>query len=586
MPDLIIKQPEHEPFVHRIDRLKTTIGRSSRNDICINDPFASRLHAEIRSEGNSYYIADLGSVNGTFRNSLRVVGRAPLFLGDRIRIGETEILFVADASALAQSNIFYSDSVSTIAPEATITPTPEGRGTSGILAVIESARTSSAPLPTPVSAPAQAAEAKLAPAITEGRDLLAIISKVGVTLLSDTSLDEIFKQIMDLVFDTIPADRGYLLLAQGPDREMICKVARTRTGPIDPTDQRVQISRSITEKVLSEGASVLTSDAIHDPRFQNSKSIVLRQIRSVMAVPLALGEEIYGMIYLDNPYDTRRFTENDLHVLTIMASVATIKIANARLMEERLKRKRIEEEMAVASEIQLRLQPVAPPSIDGWEITGISFPSREVGGDYYDYIERHNGRIVLTLGDVSGKGVGAALLMASVHAAVRAQSQTRLSVGEIVSEVNKYLYKNSPDNKYVTLFYGELDPASGVITYSNAGHNPPLLVRAGATGPTDITRLDVGGLPVGILPDTVYHEGTEKFEPGDILLIYSDGITESINDREEEFGEHRLIEIIKRYKTTSVIELRDRIEEAISRFAGKAAPVDDMTLVAVKRSKG
>jgi sigma-B regulation protein RsbU (phosphoserine phosphatase) len=215
-------------------------------------------------------------------------------------------------------------------------------------------------------------------------------------------------------------------------------------------------------------------------------------------------------------------------------------------------------------------------------MTGVSFPSREIGGDYYDFILRkRDSRLIIALGDVAGKGTGAALLMSSLHAAVRAQSQTRASIGGVMGEINAYIYENTPSNKFVTLFYGEIDPEAGLLVYSNAGHNQPVLLRRSG----EAIKLDVGGLPIGILPTASYEEGQVQFEPGDVLVIYSDGISESVNEDGEEFGEERLIEVIRKNIDRSSSSLRDRIDEALSRFVGAGSPVDDMTLMVVKRVK-
>ncbi|HKS43382.1 MAG TPA: GAF domain-containing SpoIIE family protein phosphatase, partial [Blastocatellia bacterium] len=422
------------------------------------------------------------------------------------------------------------------------------------------------------------ARPKLVPEAGQGRDLLSIVSQVGIALLPRTSLEDTLKMTIDLVFQAIPAERGFLFLKE--DGDLTCKIARGAHHDALPTASQVQLSRSITNKVISEGASVLTSDAMHDPRFQSQNSIVLSQIRSVMAVPLASGEETFGMIYVDNPFHSR-FKEEDLKVLTTIASVASIKIEHERLLEERLEKRRMEEELKVASEIQMRLQPVAPPQIEGWDMTGVSFPCREIGGDYYDFIRRKSdNRLIIAVGDVSGKGTGAALLMSSLHAAVRAQSQTRLAISGVMREINEYIFENSPSNKFLTLFYGELDPETGTLVYSNGGHNTPMLVRA--TG--EIISLDQGGLPIGMMKGVQYQEATVFFNPGDSLIIYSDGITESINDRDEEFGEERLIEVVKHNLSRSASGIRDRIDEALSRFVGTTAPVDDMTLMIIKRT--
>jgi len=572
MSTFVIRPKDYEPSIVKLDRMKLTIGRSSRNDICISDPFASRLHAEIRRENEQVMLVDNGSANGTFVNGQRVTGSLRLSVGDIVRIGETEIEYTSgEQDMLSGATVYLTGLAGQSLPADTITSPIPARSTTDLISSIRSGAMSGD------SGTSSAARAAMKPE-KPGRDLLSIVSQVGIALLPRTSLEDTLKMTIDLVFQAIPAERGFLFLKENGD--LSCKIARGINEAALPTASQVQLSRSITNKVLSEGASVLTSDAMHDPRFQAQHSVVLSQIRSVMAVPLASGEEIFGMVYVDNPFNNR-FTEEDLKVLTTIASVASIKIENDRLLDERLEKRRMEEELKVASEIQMRLQPFAPPKIDGWDMTGVSFPCREIGGDYYDFIHRkRDSHLIVAVGDVSGKGTGAALLMSSLHAAVRAQSQTRASISEVMAEINQYIFENSPSNKFLTLFYGELDPDTGTLAYSNGGHNAPIFVRRGG----EVERLDKGGLPIGMMQGVVYQEASVAFDRGDVLVIYSDGITESINEREEEFDEERLIEVVKDNLGRSASGVRDRIDEALSRFVGTTAPVDDMTLMIIKRT--
>jgi serine phosphatase RsbU (regulator of sigma subunit) len=306
---------------------------------------------------------------------------------------------------------------------------------------------------------------------------------------------------------------------------------------------------------------------------------MLGGVRSVMAVPLAVEGRVSGMIYVDSAFAINRFTERDLQLLTLIAGVAAIRIENVRLLELQQAQKRLEHELGVASEIQLRLHPSAPPAIPGFDLMGVSFPCYQVGGDYFDFLQRHDGRHVIALGDVSGKGISAALLMSSVHAAVRAQCTTKLAPHQIVSELNEYIYENTPMNRYVTFFYSELDAATGELTYINGGHNAPLLMRNAG----DVEQLDCGGFPVGIMNGSTYTEGRVHLAPGDVLVIYSDGVTESVNEQGDEFGENRLLEVVQRHRGRSAAGLRDRIDEALQKFVGRAKSVDDLTLVILKR---
>jgi phosphoserine phosphatase RsbU/P len=572
MSTFIIRPKDYEASTVKMDRMKLTIGRSSRNDICIGDPFASRLHAELRREGDHVLLVDNGSANGTYLNGQRVNGTIRLEPGDLIRIGETEIEYKSEEQEMMSgATVFLSGPVGAL-PADTITSPIASRSTSDLISSIKSGQIAED------MRPRANLRTQLTPEVAaQGRDLLSIVSQVGIALLPRTTLEDTLKLTVDLVFQAIPAERGFLFLKE--DGEIVCKIARGAHAGALPTASQVQISRSITSKVIGEGASVLTSDAMHDPRFQAQQSVVLSQIRSVMAVPLASGEEIFGMIYVDNPFHNR-FREEDLKVLTTIASVASIKIEHERLLEERLEKRRMEEELKVASEIQMRLQPVAPPKIAGWDMTGVSFPCREIGGDYYDFIQSKNDPyLTVAVGDVSGKGTGAALLMSSLHAAVRAQAQTRRSISEVMAEINEYIFENSPSNKFLTLLYGQLNPQTGELKYSNGGHNPPMLLRT--TG--EVLRLDKGGLPIGMMKAMPYQEASVFFNTGDVLVIYSDGITESVNEKDEEFEEERLIEVVRHNLSRSASGIRDRIDEALSRFVGTMAPVDDMTLMIIKR---
>ena len=572
MSTFVIRPKDYEPSIVKLDKMKLTIGRSSRNDICISDPFASRLHAEIRRENEQVMLVDNGSANGTFVNSQRVTGSLRLTVGDIVRIGETEIEYTSgEQDMLSGATVYLTGLAGQSLPADTITSPIPARSTTDLISSIRSGSISGEARASSAARTAMKPEAP-------GRDLLSIVSQVGIALLPRTSLEDTLKMTIDLVFQAIPAERGFLFLKE--NGELSCKIARGASEAALPTASQVQLSRSITNKVLSEGASVLTSDAMHDPRFQAQHSVVLSQIRSVMAVPLASGEEIFGMVYVDNPFNNR-FQEEDLKVLTTIASVASIKIENDRLLDERLEKRRMEEELKVASEIQMRLQPFSPPKLPGWDMTGVSFPCREIGGDYYDFIHRkRDSHLIVAVGDVSGKGTGAALLMSSLHAAVRAQTQTRASTSEVMGEINGYIFENSPSNKFLTLFYGGLDPITGTLTYSNGGHNAPIFVRRSG----EVERLDKGGLPIGMMQGVAYQEASVEFHPGDVLVIYSDGITESINERDEEFEEERLIEVVKNNMGRSASGIRDRIDEALSRFVGTTAPVDDMTLMIIKRT--
>ncbi|MEO6589481.1 MAG: PP2C family protein-serine/threonine phosphatase, partial [Pyrinomonadaceae bacterium] len=274
------------------------------------------------------------------------------------------------------------------------------------------------------------------------------------------------------------------------------------------------------------------------------------------------------------------FTEEHLNILTTLASVASIRIENARLLEERFERLRMEHELELATEIQQSFQPSSPPVIEGYEFQGISFSCYEIGGDYYDFISRHDGKMMIALGDVSGKGTAAALLMSSVHAAIHAQVAAKNSLMETVTSVNQYLAENTPSNRFVTLFIAELDPETGKIAYINAGHNPPLIGRTDGS----VEQLGSGGFPLGIIPNAEYELGETSLADNEVLVIYSDGVSEGSNLEGEEYGMERLTEVINKNLQQSASGLRDKIESSLSTFIQTAPAGDDITMVIVKKT--
>ncbi len=576
MPELVVNYPDRAAERLPLKFQRITIGRSARNDVCVPDPFASRVHAEVRREGDIYLLQDLGSANGTYYNGSRLEQPVALTHGGRIQIGETEIVFKDQTTSQHIPATTIEEDAPL--PEATIAFDSAQHTTNGLLEAIEGARTqSSGRFDVATIMPHRTGSAVKAPAANDHGDLLALISKVGVTLLASATLDETLRQVALLVFDAVPAERCLIMLREPPEGgELKIRTAEMRDRR--PEVGEVRVSRTIVEEVVNQGRSVLTSDAQHDPRFKSS-TVTFQGIRSVLAVPLGVGERIFGMIYADSPLATSRFSEDHLKVLTTLGSVAAIRVENARLLEEHLEQERFERELQLAREIQQRFQPSAPPPVAGYELQGISFPSYQIGGDYYDFIQCADGRLVVALGDVSGKGTSAALLMSSLHAAVHAQVASCRPITETVGAVNRYLADNTPANRFVTLFYAELDPLTGSLSFINAGHNPPIIAHDGGT----LEQLGAGGLPLGIVPDFDYREGRTQLRAGDVLVAYSDGVTEQTNPSGEEFGTVRLQEVIAQNLRRSAAGIRDKIEAALSAFAQGTPAGDDITLLIVKR---
>lgn len=550
MPQLIVKSSDHPVDVFPLVRLRTTIGRSARSDVCIPDAFASRLHAEVRKEGESYWLQDLGSANGTRYNGQVVTMPIPLLPGGEIQIGETTILFEDERLLQSRNATLITDNTQALDPSMTISFNHRRTPTSEIIDSQFSSRT----------------------------ELLGLISKVGVALLSSSGLDETLNQVASLVFEAVPADRCVIMLRDETTADgMKIMVARQR-GKAESVEE-VRISSLVMHEVLKNGKSVLTADAQHDPRYA-SQTMALLDIRSVLAVPLSVSEkDIFGLIYADAPTGTATFTEEHLNILTTLASVASIRVENAKLLEERFEKERIKRELEFATEIQQSFQPSAPPQMENYEFQGISFSCYEIGGDYYDFIKLPEGKMMIALGDVSGKGTAAALLMSSLHAAIHAQITAKTPLPLAIKSVNLYLTENTPSNRFVTLFAAELDPTNGILSYINAGHNPPLVGRADGS----VEQLESGGFPLGLISMADYELGQIQLNSGDALIVYSDGVSEANNLKEEEFGMDRLKAVVSKNIKASAAGMRDKVENALSNFTQTAPANDDITLVIVKR---
>jgi len=288
----------------------------------------------------------------------------------------------------------------------------------------------------------------------------------------------------------------------------------------------------------------------------------------------------------------RPFSRDDLQVLTTIAGVAAIKVENAMLLEQRIENQRLHEELQKAREIQLRLLPSHPLQPAGYELSGVSFPSLAVGGDYFDFIAADSAApeqgVLLAVGDVAGKGLDAALAMSSLHACLRSQVQAagvRAAVlPELVARVNRYLCDSLPYNKFATLFCAALDPASHTLSYVNAGHNPPLLLRRDG----EIEELAASGLPAGLDRSASYELASRSLQPGDVLVAYSDGVTDASPEGlgGEPLGSDGLADMVRPLRHLPAKEILDRLDDALVELMAGHEPDDDMTLVVAKRSEG
>jgi len=330
---------------------------------------------------------------------------------------------------------------------------------------------------------------------------------------------------------------------------------------------------------MKERSSILVRDAQLDDAFKGRMSIVEQKVHTMMAAPLQTKDRIIGLIYLDSPHVLREFTKDDLSLLTVMANIAAIRIENARLAEVEQAERIMARDLSQAADIQGRMLPEQAPDVPGADLAGFNMACRTVGGDYYDFFKYPDGRVALTLGDVSGKGMPASLMMMALHARVQVLAEEPGNLAQFMTRINKATCAKCPSNRFITFFFTLLDSHTGELAFANAGHNPPLIVHAAGT----VEQLASGGLPLGIKANADYREGRTTLQPGDVLVIYSDGVTEAASPSGEEFGPTRLYEVVSRNVESSAAGIRDRIESALTKFSQGTQAADDITLVIAKR---
>jgi serine phosphatase RsbU (regulator of sigma subunit) len=299
-----------------------------------------------------------------------------------------------------------------------------------------------------------------------------------------------------------------------------------------------------------------------------------------LAVPLQTDDRVIGLIYLDSPHFVHEFTKDDLNLLTVMANVAAIRIEHTRLAEVEQAERALARDLQQAAVIQQGLLPTSAPVVPGVDLAGYNAACRTVGGDYYDFISYPDGRVAMLVGDVAGKGMPAALLMSSLQARVQVLFDDPTNLAALVTRLNRIITTNCPSNRFISFFIAVLDPKTNELAYVNAGHNPPLLVHKDGT----LQKLEGTGLILGILPIAQYEQQTCRLEPGDVVVLFSDGVTEATRpDVDEEFGEDRLAQALAELKDDSARSIIESINQRVFDFTRGAPPADDITLVVAKR---
>ncbi len=511
------------------------IGRSHTNDLCLPFMFVSRDHARITRQDDQFVIQDLRSKHGTYLNGTKI-DSAVLQEGDRIAMGGPNGIEIT----VGGRDVFGS----LLKPPVGVTDAAGGKSFKDIALLL---------------------------------DTFQALNKTFV-------LEELLNLIVDSAIELSQADRGFILLKQ-PDETLRLAVGRGRQRQ-NLELASFTISRRVPEETVRKQRTVVVQDI--EGQIDGHDTTRQLGLKSICSIPLRLNPvaenpnltmdfrpELIGVLYLDSWSSVTPFTGDILNSLESLALEASLAIEKARGYKESLERKKLEEELSIAREIQQQLLPTREYSQPWVEVSSVNIPCREIGGDYFDYLDLAEGMLGFVIADVSGKGTGAALLTSMLQGAFYANAMLDESICTTLVKVNRTLLRRKLENRFVTLFYGILS-RDGMLQYCSAGHNPPVLIQK-----SGVRRLDIGGLILGLF-EAQYDSEKIKLEPGDLLVLFTDGVTEAVSAGGEDFGEDRLIELIQRYREQSASEITRMLMDDLRQFCKGVPLQDDVTLMALK----
>ena len=555
------------------------LGRHPNCEIVLDNAAVSRHHAQILQSHGNFYLEDLRSRNHTFLNQIPLQGRTELQDEDIIKICDFVFAFhTKRPSENGGDSSWVSEPpgrtvISSGKSGADSAPGEDG-ATAAAKAISNDERPSSI-----ISTINAAPEGGLRLGVKPEVKLRAILS-ISRALAQTFQIDEVLQKTLEELFQVFPqADEGFILLQDPRSRKLVVSATKTRSGR---PDDSVRISTTVVEKVMRDREAVLSHDASADARFEKSESLSKLRIRSMICVPLINPDgNAIGVIQLDAKDLRNQFTQDDLDVLVAIASQVALAVENVRMHEQMIKQRDMEEQMGLAVQVQLEFLPDSPPQLPGYEFFDFYEAALEVGGDYFDYIELSPLRVAILLGDVAGKGVPAALLMAKLSALARFQMLTKATMAEALDGLNAEISSRGVGHRFVTLAVALLDAKKHEVTIANAGHLPPLMRQADGT----VLELgnDVAGTPLGIEPETHFRTATYPIAPGDILVLHTDGITEAMNDRQKVYGRQRLKKLLAK-PVRNVQELGERILKDAETYAKDRFQRDDICLVCVQRT--
>ena len=408
------------------------------------------------------------------------------------------------------------------------------------------------------------------------RMLLDITNKISRSL----DLQEVLNLVMDTLDSLIPYDAAGIFVVDcddggsGKEKPCVFKSQAVRGYDINElVELHLKLGEGIIGHVALTSKPFISPDVRKEPLYVNARE----ETRSEMVAPVISNDEVIGVFDLESD-ELNAYSEDDLEVLMMLASQVAIIIEKVMLHEQLIEKKRLEGQLEVARQVQLELLPPSDPKLPGFDISAYNFPTEEVSGDYYDWVRIYDDQIGIVIADVAGKGVPAALLMAFLRASLRAASHIGYAPQISMTKVNYLLWESIERNQFVTAFYGIFDATNRTLAYSNAGHNPPVLLD-----PNGNARfLEQGGLPLGMFRDTRYYEYYLTLAPGQLLVLYTDGVTEALNPQGEEFGRERLVRSVKAARDLGARELIDAVQRDVVDWTDGRGAHDDVTFFVIK----
>jgi serine phosphatase RsbU (regulator of sigma subunit)/pSer/pThr/pTyr-binding forkhead associated (FHA) protein len=541
----------------------TCLGRGLDMDVRLDELTVSKRHARIiRDDRGEYILEDLASSNGTFLNGVEITTK-PLKDGDEVRIGAS--IFVFHKSLSDTSYIGVEE-------EGKLIDIDQDNAPSSVVSRVDMSSEGGTPAAGPT--PADTTVEELVKTNYRLRTLLEIVQSIGGAL----DENELLNRIVDKLFEVFPeTNRGFIILRE-PDTGRLTPRAQRISGSASASEERLQISETILDYVLEQKQAILSTDLMSDERLPTSQSILNLDMRSVMCAPLLYENEVLGFIQLDTSRIANNYDDDGLHLLAGIANQAALTIANARLHGELVKRERLEQDLRNARRIQTSFLPKEPPNVTGYSFANYYGTAIEVGGDFYDTVAVGDGQVLITVGDVSGKGISAALMMAAMASNVRFFAGARLGPADLLRKLNEAALGSETD-MFVTVLVMYLDREKHTVRMCNAGHCYPM--RRAANGQVD--RIEApNGFPVGITADADFPETTFEVAPGDVICLFTDGVIEAMDMEGKQFGYKTLARVMQSAAGTPG-DVVQAVQRAIREHAGGAPQSDDLTLVCFSR---